>query len=273
MNKKMLRDAFWFPALVLVFILLAALADKFCHPPFNAALVPLAVGGGYVCVSTISSVWRSHEVGTGLLVVLALIATVFTGEYMEGAEVAFMLLLGEGLEDYAMARGQAAVDGLLSALSPKARRDCEDFFHQESGLERLTDQFSRYFLPLILCICLLVFFLTRDIHRVMSILVIACPCSLVLSGPAAVLASVENAARNEVLWMSRSEEEMQACRMRLLRRTRAVIWENILLFAFLMNLIGITLSGFGLLPIVLGAVIHNLSTVCVFLNSARLLRS
>lgn len=272
MTKKMFWNAFWIPAAVLVLILFAVLADRIFSLPFPAALIPLLAGGGFVCASTAREVFETRTVTTGILVVLALIATLFTGEYMEGAEVSFMLLLGEGLEDYAMARGQAVVDSLLSSLTPEARRGCEDFFHQESGLEQLTDRFSRYFLPVILGICLIVFLLTRDIHRVMSILVIACPCSLVLSGPAAVLASVENAARSEQLWTGGDLEKIKDYRQRLLKKTRTVIWENILIFACLFNLAGITLSGLGLLPIVLGSVIHNLSTVCVFLNSARLLK-
>ncbi len=275
MNKKMFREAFWFPGLVLLLFLLAVLAEQVPNfsLPFPAALVPLVVAGGYVAVNTAVSFWRTREVSTGLLVVLALIATVFTGEYMEGAEVAFMLLLGEGLEDYAMNRGRAAADGLLTALTPEERRECENFFHQESTLERLTDRFSRYFLPFVLIVCVLLFAVTKDIHRVMSVLVIACPCSLVLSGPSAVLASVENAARSGMFLSEKNGAAAALRRETLLRKTRMVIWENILLFAFLMNFIGITLSGLGLLPVVYGAVLHNLSTLCVFLNSARLLRA
>ncbi len=237
--------------------------------PFPPALIPLVIGGGCVCYDTFLTVWREKEFTTGILVVLALIGTVFTGEYMEGAEVSFMMLLGEGLETYAMRRAQSAADHALACAGAKSS-DAEFFFQQSGDLQRLTDRFARYFLPLILAICLPVFFVTRDIRRVMAIFVIACPCSLVLSGPSAVLSCVENAARNGVF--SGKENDSAAYTQALLAKTRTVILENILLFAFLLNLAGITLSALGLLPMVLGAVLHNISTICVLCNSARLVR-
>lgn len=273
MNKKLFWSAFRLPLLALLLILLAAAADEvFMLPlPFPAAIIPLAAAGGYVCFDTIADLIRTREIGTGILVVLALIGTVFTGEYAEGAEVAFMMLLGEGLEEFAMGRSQNTVDGLLASVSAK-ESDTARFFRHSESLQRLTDRFARYFLPVILGICVLVFALTRDIHRVMSILVIACPCSLVLSSPAAVLACVENAARQGIFSPGGNPEQKQAYSEALLQKTRSIILENILIFAFFFNFTGIVLSSLGLLPVVYGALLHNLSTVCVLLNSARLVR-
>lgn len=273
MNKKLFWEAFRFPILTLILIILAVTADEvFMLPlPFPAALVPLAAAGGYVFVDTIAGFVRTREIGTGLMVVLALIGTVFTGEYMEGAEVAFMMLLGEGLEDFAMGRAQNTVDALLSSVSAKAD-DTERFFKQSENLQRITDRFARFFLPVILAVCAVVFALTRDLHRVMSVLVIACPCSLVLSSPAAVLACVENAARSGLFSPGKDAADMQSHAQALLAKTRTVILENILIFAFLFNFTGILLSSLGILPMVYGAVLHNVSTICVLLNSARLVR-
>ena len=103
-EHKIYLKAFGFPAFVLLLILLAVLIDEvFALPlPFPAALIPLAIGGGFICYDTLETVWRTRSVTTGILVVLALIGTIFTGEFMEGAEVSFMMLLGEALEDFTM---------------------------------------------------------------------------------------------------------------------------------------------------------------------------
>ena len=65
--------------------------------------------------------------------------------------------------------------------------------------QKAADVFAQYFLPIILTICIVTFLITKDIMRVMTILVIACPCALVLATPTAVVASVGNRAKRGVL--------------------------------------------------------------------------
>ncbi len=58
----------------------------------------------------------------------------------------------------------------------------------------------------------------------------------------------------------------------LSRRTLGIIRQNILGFAVGMNVIGILLAGSGILSPIMAAVVHNISSAFVVLNSARLLR-
>lgn len=313
MNKKIYLEVFGFPAAVLLLIIFAVPADEVFPLPFPAALIPLAIGGGYICYDTFLTVWRTKTVTTGILVVLALIGTIFTGEFMEGAEVSFMMLLGEALEDFTMEKTKQTADALLSSL-PAASGSPGYASGDGGNVQRLADRFSKYFLPAILGICAVVFVLTRDISRVMSILVIACPCSLVLSSPAAVLSCAINAARHgiilpdgetverlgaaksvlpaaeegmyrtdnglllgcsakaDIIFARKEDTAALPYALALTRRARTIILENILIFACLVNFTGITLSSLGLLPMVPGALLHNAATVCVLLNSVRLIR-
>jgi len=61
------------------------------------------------------------------------------------------------------------------------------------------DRFSRYFIPAILVIALLTLLVTGEIVRAITILIVACPCALVLGTPTAVVAAIGNAARRGIL--------------------------------------------------------------------------
>ena len=70
---------------------------------------------------------------------------------------------------------------------------------EKSPTQRVMDRFSRYFIPAILLIALVTFFVTGEIIRAITILIVACPCALVLGTPTAVVAAIGNAARQGIL--------------------------------------------------------------------------
>jgi Cd2+/Zn2+-exporting ATPase len=70
---------------------------------------------------------------------------------------------------------------------------------EKSPTQRLMDRFSRYFIPAIILIALATFLVTGEIIRAITILIVACPCALVLGTPTAVVAAIGNAARQGIL--------------------------------------------------------------------------
>lgn len=70
---------------------------------------------------------------------------------------------------------------------------------RKAPVEKTADRYARYFLPIVLTCAALTFLVTRDWHRTVAILVVACPCGLVLATPAAVLAAVARLARQGVV--------------------------------------------------------------------------
>ena len=70
---------------------------------------------------------------------------------------------------------------------------------EKSPTQRIMDRFSRYFIPAIILIAFATFLITGEIIRAITILIVACPCALVLGTPTAVVAAIGNAARQGIL--------------------------------------------------------------------------
>lgn len=62
-------------------------------------------------------------------------------------------------------------------------------------LMRLIDQYAAWYTPLTLMIAGVVWFFTRDTQVTIGLLVIACPCALILATPTAIVAALSAAAR------------------------------------------------------------------------------
>lgn len=97
-------------------------------------------------------------------------------------------------------QGENAIDRILHLI--------EDAESRKAPLERFLDKFSRWYTPLMMLVALLViitppllFAQTWDtwIYRGLALLLIACPCALVISIPAAITSGLATAARRGAL--------------------------------------------------------------------------
>jgi Zn2+/Cd2+-exporting ATPase len=64
---------------------------------------------------------------------------------------------------------------------------------------RIIDRYVRWYTPTILMIAGIVLFFTRDIDRAITILVVSCPCALILATPTAMVAAISASARLGIL--------------------------------------------------------------------------
>ena len=64
---------------------------------------------------------------------------------------------------------------------------------------RMIDRYVGYYTPTVLMIAALVWVFTKDLNRVIAVLVMSCPCALVVATPSAVIAAVAAAARLGIL--------------------------------------------------------------------------
>ncbi len=75
----------------------------------------------------------------------------------------------------------------------------EEAKEQRAPVERLADRYARYFLPALLIAAALTFYFTRDWSRTVAVLLVACPCALILATPTAMVAAIGGLARRGIL--------------------------------------------------------------------------
>jgi Cd2+/Zn2+-exporting ATPase len=70
---------------------------------------------------------------------------------------------------------------------------------REAPIQRTLDRLAGWLVPVMLTLAALVFFVTHDTYRAITVLIVACPCALILATPTAVMAGIARAARAGVL--------------------------------------------------------------------------
>jgi HflK protein len=70
---------------------------------------------------------------------------------------------------------------------------------KRAPVERLADRYAKYFLPALLLAAALTFYFTRDWLRTVAVLIVACPCALILATPTAMVAAMGGLARRGIL--------------------------------------------------------------------------
>jgi Cd2+/Zn2+-exporting ATPase len=69
----------------------------------------------------------------------------------------------------------------------------------KAQVERLVDRYATYFVPAMLLVATIVYLVTGDVRRAITVLIVACPCAFVLGTPTAVVAAIGAAARQGIV--------------------------------------------------------------------------
>lgn len=75
----------------------------------------------------------------------------------------------------------------------------EEAKQNRAPVVRTADRYAKYFTPLILILSALVYLVTRNVTSALAVLIVACPCALVMATPIAVIAGIANGARRGIL--------------------------------------------------------------------------
>ena len=110
-----------------------------------------------------------------------------------GDEVFSGTLNGHGLLRIAVTRaGQETTLARVIRLVEQARE-------KKAPVERLADRWAKYFVPLLLLAGAGTYYFTRDWLRTVAVLIVGCPCALILATPTAMVAAIGGLARRGIL--------------------------------------------------------------------------
>jgi Cd2+/Zn2+-exporting ATPase len=88
--------------------------------------------------------------------------------------------------------GQDTVIGRVTNIVEEAKTS-------RAPVMRLIDDYTRYYMPLVLIVAGFVLFFTRDVERAISVIIVAMPCAFVLASPSAMVAALAVSSRLGIL--------------------------------------------------------------------------
>ncbi|MFB3827378.1 MAG: FtsH protease activity modulator HflK [Bryobacteraceae bacterium] len=110
-----------------------------------------------------------------------------------GDEVFSGTLNGNGLLLVTVSRAGAETTLARVAQLVEAARD------KQAPVERRADRYAKYFLPALLLAGGLTYYFTGNWLRTVAVLIVACPCALILATPTAMVAAIGGLARRGIL--------------------------------------------------------------------------
>ncbi len=88
--------------------------------------------------------------------------------------------------------------GMDSSLQ-KLIRMVQDAESKQAPMQRIADKCASWLVPVALIIAIITGFITQDIVRAVTVLVVFCPCALVLATPTAIMAAIGQATKHGVI--------------------------------------------------------------------------
>ena len=194
--------------------------------PFDASWAAIILCGIPIILEAVIGLVTAFDIKADVLVSLALIASVCIGEDFAAGEVAFIMQLGGLLEELAVARARAGIEKLVhltpqtarvitggkeTAVPTEAVKVGEDSSIQrmirlvqsadagKAKIVGLADRWATWIVVIALTAAALTWIISGEIIRAVTILVVFCPCALVLATPTAIMAAIGNASRHGFL--------------------------------------------------------------------------
>jgi cation transport ATPase len=273
---------------------------RHAHDPRAVTLYALsAVAGLWPMWPRALASLRLLRLDMHVLVCLSVIGAAAIGEWSEGAAVAFLFALAHRMEAWSIERARSEIAALVDRGGRPLVHDSRD----NANVERWIERFAAVYTPAVTGIALAVAIgpplvdgqWSVWLYRALVLLVLGCPCALIISTPVTVVAALSSAARRGVLIKGGAALERAAIDAPAMiaagdavlattdagaavflaahaRRALRVIRQNVAI-ALLTKVAFLAVAPFGVAPLWLAVLADTGATVIVTLNALRLLRA
>lgn len=155
------------------------------------------------------AVWRllfnrgMSKISSALLISIAMIASIAIGELFAAGEVAFIMAIGDEvfcgtINRFGSIDIRTTKVGNDSSLQ-KLIRLVQEAENNKAPMQRIVDKWAAWLVPIALMIAIVTYFITWDIVRAVTILVVFCPCALALATPTSIMAAIAQATKHGVI--------------------------------------------------------------------------
>lgn len=256
---------------------------------FDPAWASIFISGLPIVYAAVTKLFFQKRITSSLLITIAMAASIWIGEYFAAGEIAFIMAIGEILEDRTVNRAKKGIHKLIALAPQKGRiiegseecmvpvkeikkgqflrvlpgetvpvdgriisgttsidqsvitgeslpvdKGCGDTVfagtinrfgtidmeatkvgedsslqklirmvqeaeENRAPMQRVVDTWATWLVPAALLISIITYFAMGDISRAVTVLVVFCPCALVLATPTSIMAGIGQATRNGVL--------------------------------------------------------------------------
>lgn len=103
---------------------------------FNPIILTLVICGIPIVYTALAELWQDRHISSELLISIAMLASIAIGELLAAAEVAFIMAIGELLEDYTVAKANKGIQQLINLVPLQARviRDNNEYMADATSI-------------------------------------------------------------------------------------------------------------------------------------------
>ena len=196
----------------------------------NPAWGTVIISGIPMLLLAMTRLIREKWISSALLIAIAMVASLLIGEVFAAGEVAWIMALGALLEDWTVERAKKGLRNLIN-LTPQTGRRISDGTdmnlygaidikatslgensslqklidlvkaadEKQAPTQRIADKWATWLVPVALAIAIVAWIVTGNIERGVTVLVVFCPCALILATPTAIMAAIGQATKYGVL--------------------------------------------------------------------------
>ena len=222
----------WRLAASVVFFVGGVVAEHLL-PWLSLVLHVLAIlcAGYDVFIRAVANIFHKRLLDESLLMSVVAVASVIIREASEGASVMILYQIGELFQGYAVAKVRQNIEGLMENRSPEANAVLAEVRSDrgpKGRTEEFISHFARIYTPVVLGIAAVIavvsplalhISVTEGVYRALVLMVIACPCAIVISVPLSYFAGIGGATRQGILFKN-------TCAMDNVSRVRAVVFDK-----------------------------------------------